>query len=196
MKCGPIVFLFLLAFICTFSEGKSCTGQRLTLFTADNTDSVKNCINRGGKCCSVSKDGDFVTWDGGSDIMGSCELCWSGKSRSDLNELLENKSCTGQRLPQFTADNTASVKNCINGGGKCCSVSKDGDFVTWDGGSDMSGSCDMCWSGKSRSDLYELLEKLVEKIFDKMLDKACDKTWDKMSEKFFRTWDKMSKKYF
>merc|ERR1712115_423253 len=76
MMCGPIVFLPLLAFICTFSEGKSCTGQILPkiLTTADNTESVKNCINRGGKCCSLSKDGDFVTWDGGN-ISRKAVIC-------------------------------------------------------------------------------------------------------------------------
>jgi len=91
MKCGPIVFLPLLAFICTFSEGKSCTGQILPkiLTTADNTESVKNCVNRGGKCCSLSKDGDFVTWDGGKDTKESCDMCWTGKSRTDIYEKME-----------------------------------------------------------------------------------------------------------
>jgi len=87
--CCPIVFLLLLAFSCTFSEGKKCTGQRLTLFTADNTESVKSCIKRRGKCCSESVDGDFVTWDGGSDRSGDCELCWSGKSSWDPYDYLE-----------------------------------------------------------------------------------------------------------
>jgi len=91
MMCGPIVFLLLLPFICTFSEGKSCTGEILPkiLTTADNTESVKNCINRGGKCCSLSKDGDFVTWDGGKDIKETCDMCWTGKSRTDIYEKME-----------------------------------------------------------------------------------------------------------
>jgi len=91
MKCGPIVFPLLLAFICTFSEGKSCTGQILPqiLMAADNTESVKSCIKRGGKCCSLSKDGDFVTWDGGKDTKESCDMCWTGKSRTDIYEKME-----------------------------------------------------------------------------------------------------------
>merc|ERR1711962_218793 len=95
MKCGPIVFLLLLPFICTFSEGKSCTGEILPKKiltaadnTADNTDSVRSCIKRGGKCCSLFKDGDFVTWDGGSDIKDICDMCWAGKSRTDNYEKL------------------------------------------------------------------------------------------------------------
>merc|ERR1712126_720293 len=80
MKCGPIVFL--LAFICTFSEGKSCTGQRLRQFTH-----VHNCVNRGGKCCSTLKNGDFVTWNGERDISG-CGWCWSGRAKSDLYDYI------------------------------------------------------------------------------------------------------------
>jgi len=86
MMCGPIVFL-LLAFICTFSEGKSCTGQIIPQkLMADNT--VKSCMKRRGKCCSVSEDGDHVTWDGGADYYGSCDLCWTGKSIMDISESL------------------------------------------------------------------------------------------------------------
>jgi len=93
MKCGPIVFLLLLPFICTFSEGKSCTGEIKILTaadnTADNTDSVRSCIKRGGKCCSVSKDGNHVIWDEGSDIKDMiCDMCWTGESRTDNYEKL------------------------------------------------------------------------------------------------------------
>jgi len=90
MKCGPIVFL-LLAFICTFSEGKKCTGEILKkiLTTEDNTKSVRSCIKRGGKCCSVSKDGNHVIWDEGSDIKDMiCDMCWTGISRTDNYEKL------------------------------------------------------------------------------------------------------------
>jgi len=91
MMCGPIVLLLLLASICTFSEGKKCTGEILPqIFTAaDNTESVKSCKKRRGKCCSESDDGDFVTWDGGSDRSGDCDFCWSGKSSWDPYDYLE-----------------------------------------------------------------------------------------------------------
>jgi len=96
MMCGPIVFLLLLPFICTFSEGKSCTGEILPKKiltaadnTADNTDSVRSCIKRGGKCCSVSKDGNHVIWDEGSDVKDMiCDMCWTGESRNDMYENL------------------------------------------------------------------------------------------------------------
>merc|ERR1719153_391289 len=90
--CGFFtVFLLLLPFICTFSEGKKCTGQILKpkILTADNTESVKSCKKRRGKCCSESDDGDFVTWDGGSDRSGDCDFCWSGKSSWDPYDYLE-----------------------------------------------------------------------------------------------------------
>jgi len=73
MKCGFIVFLLLLAFICTFSEGKRCTGRKHDRYMSH----VKDCKNKGGECCSEFEDGEFATWDGGSEF-GSCGWCWSG----------------------------------------------------------------------------------------------------------------------
>jgi len=124
MMCGFIVFLPLLAFICTFSEGKKCQGQRLPQLTLDNTESVKSCIKRGGKCCSVLNNGNYVTWDGGSDMKESCDWCWTGKSRNDIYENLE-------WFVEKIFDQVLSGSIAF-GMGKMWDKAKASDMISWD----------------------------------------------------------------
>jgi len=135
--CGPIVFLLLLPFICTFSEGKSCTGEIKILTTADNTadntDSVRSCIKRGGKCCSVSKDGNHVIWDEGSDIKDMiCDMCWTGISRMDNYELL------GWFFEKMNL--VIGIWNFADGMGKMSGGISSGMGKMWDKAKDWSGT--------------------------------------------------------
>jgi len=58
----------------------------------------------------------------------------------------------------------------------------------------MKESCDMCWTGKSRMDIYENLEWFVEKIFEQVLSGGIafgmGKMWDKAkaSDKISLDW--------
>merc|ERR1711962_307727 len=127
MMCGPIVCLLLLPFICTFSEGKSCTGEILPqiLMAADNTESVKSCLKRGGKCCSVLEDGNHVIWDEGSDIKDTtCDMCWNGTSRMDNYE----KLCwIGEKV-----NLAISMWTLASGMGKMWDKVKASDKISWD----------------------------------------------------------------